>query len=192
MVFYHFFYRRQKHIILFSHHIKSGNIQFLLSEPTQNWIDFCCQFKPLDIRFTAQELPIIQARSLSLKRLIGNLINNAKRYGAEPIEISAQVENNQLLISVADHGEGIPADQIEDLMQPFVRGNDARTIQGSGLGLAIVKRIVDIHNGQILIQNREQGGLEAIISLPLSKTEVDEVLNNSALEKIKQTLSERF
>ena len=150
------------------------------------------QFKPLDIRFTAQELPIIQARSLSLKRLIGNLINNAKRYGAEPIEISAQVENNQLLISVADHGEGIPADQIEDLMQPFVRGNDARTIQGSGLGLAIVKRIVDIHNGQILIQNREQGGLEAIISLPLSKTEVDEVLNNSALEKIKQTLSERF
>ena len=150
------------------------------------------QFKPLDIRFTAQELPIIQARSLSLKRLIGNLINNAKRYGAEPIEISAQVENNQLLISVADHGEGIPPDQIEDLMQPFVRGNDARTIQGSGLGLAIVKRIVDIHNGQILIQNREQGGLEAIISLPLSKTEVDEVLNNSALEKIKQTLSERF
>ena len=150
------------------------------------------QFKPLDIRFTAQELPIIQARSLSLKRLIGNLINNAKRYGAEPIEISAQVENNQLLIIVADHGEGIPADQIEDLMQPFVRGNDARTIQGSGLGLAIVKRIVDIHNGQILIQNREQGGLEAIISLPLSKTEVDEVLNNSALEKIKQTLSERF
>ena len=93
---------------------------------------------------------------------------------------------------MADHGEGIPADQIEDLMQPFVRGNDARTIQGSGLGLAIVKRIVDIHNGQILIQNREQGGLEAIISLPLSKTEVDEVLNNSALEKIKQTLSERF
>lgn len=150
------------------------------------------QFKPLDIRFTPQELPVIQARSLSLKRLIGNLINNAKRYGAEPIEISAQADDEQLLISVADHGEGIPADKIADLMQPFVRGNDARTVQGSGLGLAIVKRIVDIHEGQLLIHNRAQGGLEAVISLPLKKPQSDEVLNSSPLGKIKQSLSERF
>ena len=150
------------------------------------------QFKPLDIRFTPQELPVIQARSLSLKRLIGNLINNAKRYGAEPIEISAQADDEQLLISVADHGEGIPADKIADLMQPFVRGNDARTVQGSGLGLAIVKRIVDIHEGQLFIHNRAQGGLEAVISLPLKKPQSDEVLNNSPLGKIKQSLSERF
>ncbi|AYA03516.1 sensor histidine kinase [Acinetobacter sp. WCHAc010034] len=150
------------------------------------------QFKPLDIRFTSQELPVIQARSLSLKRLIGNLINNAKRYGAEPIEISAQADDEQLLISVADHGEGIPADKIADLMQPFVRGNDARTVQGSGLGLAIVKRIVDIHEGQLFIHNRAQGGLEAVISLPLKKPQSDEVLNSSPLGKIKQSLSERF
>ena len=150
------------------------------------------QFKPLDIRFTPQELPVIQARSLSLKRLIGNLINNAKRYGAEPIEISAQADDEQLLISVADHGEGIPADKIADLMQPFVRGNDARTVQGSGLGLAIVKRIVDIHEGQLFIHNRAQGGLEAVISLPLKKPQSDEVLNSSPLGKIKQSLSERF
>ncbi|MEN3979296.1 ATP-binding protein [Acinetobacter sp. CWB-B33] len=150
------------------------------------------QFKPLDIRFEAQELPIIQARSLSLKRLIGNLINNSKRYGAEPIELSAYVEAEQLMISVADNGEGIPDDQIADLMQPFVRGNDARTVQGSGLGLAIVKRIVDIHEGQLSIHNRPQGGLEAVISLPLKKTEADEVLSSSPLEKIKQTFSERF
>ncbi|WP_239519016.1 ATP-binding protein, partial [Stenotrophomonas maltophilia] len=75
------------------------------------------------------------------------------------IELSAKVENEHILITVADHGEGIPEDQIEELMQPFVRGNSARTIQGSGLGLAIVKRIVDIHQGEIQIHNREQGGL---------------------------------
>lgn len=150
------------------------------------------QFKPLDIRFTPQELPVIQARSLSLKRLIGNLINNAKRYGAEPIEISAQADDEQLLISVADHGEGIPADKIADLMQPFVRGNDARTVQGSGLGLAIVKRIVDIHEGQLFIHNRAQGGLEAVISLPLKKQQSDELLNSGPLGKIKQSLSEHF
>jgi two-component system, OmpR family, osmolarity sensor histidine kinase EnvZ len=149
------------------------------------------QFKPLDIRFEAQELPIIAARSLSLKRLIANLINNAKRYGAEPIELSASHVDDHILITVADHGEGIPPDQVEELMQPFVRGNSARTIQGSGLGLAIVKRIVDIHQGQISIRNREQGGLEVVISLPIPTVEASEPANN-AIDKIKQTLTGHF
>lgn len=150
------------------------------------------QFKPLDIRFNAQELPLIQARSLSLKRLIGNLINNSKRYGAEPIELSAAVLEDQIRICVADNGTGIPVDQIADLMQPFVRGNEARTVQGSGLGLAIVKRIVDIHQGELTIQNREHGGLEAIITLPLQAEIVEEKSNIGTLEKIKQSLSEHF
>lgn len=165
--------------------LKDTNINILLQE-------LIVQFKPLDIRFEVQDVPIIPARSLSLKRLIANLINNAKRYGAEPIELSAKVENEHILITVADHGEGIPEDQIEELMQPFVRGNSARTIQGSGLGLAIVKRIVDIHQGEIQIHNREQGGLEVIILLPIPKPAAEENTTPNPLEKIKQTLSERF
>jgi len=165
--------------------LKDTNINILLQE-------LIVQFKPLDIRFEVQDVPIIPARSLSLKRLIANLINNAKRYGAEPIELSAKVENEHILITVADHGEGIPEDQIEELMQPFVRGNSARTIQGSGLGLAIVKRIVDIHQGEIQIHNREQGGLEVIISLPIPKPAAEENTKPKPVEKIKQTLSERF
>ncbi|MDR2250871.1 ATP-binding protein [Acinetobacter sp.] len=165
--------------------LKDTNLNMLLQE-------LIIQFKPLDIRFEMQDVPIIPARSLSLKRLIANLINNAKRYGAEPIELSAKVENEHILITVADHGEGIPEDQIEELMQPFVRGNSARTIQGSGLGLAIVKRIVDIHEGEIQIHNREQGGLEVIISLPIPKPATQENTTPNPLEKIKQTLSERF
>ncbi|MBJ8479439.1 HAMP domain-containing protein [Acinetobacter pittii] len=165
--------------------LKDTNINMLLQE-------LVVQFKPLDIQFEMQDVPIIPARSLSLKRLIANLINNAKRYGAEPIELSAKVENECILITVADHGEGIPADQIEELMQPFVRGDSARTIQGSGLGLAIVKRIVDIHHGEIQIHNREQGGLEVIISLPIPKPRTEENTTTNPLEKIKQTLSERF
>lgn len=165
--------------------LKDTNINMLLQE-------LIVQFKPLDIRFEMQDVPIIPARSLSLKRLIANLINNAKRYGAEPIELSAKVENEHILITVADNGEGIPEDQIEELMQPFVRGNAARTIQGSGLGLAIVKRIVDIHQGEIQIHNREHGGLEVIISLPIPKPAAEENTTTNPLEKIKQTLSERF
>lgn len=165
--------------------IQDTDINMLLQE-------LVVQFKPLDIRFKAEDIPVIQARSLSLKRLIGNLINNSKRYGAEPIELSAKVENNHIFISVADHGEGIPEDQIEDLMQPFVRGNEARTVQGSGLGLAIVKRIVDIHQGQLTLHNRPEGGLEALISLPIVQEKIEDNIQSTTLGKIKQTFSERF
>ena len=151
------------------------------------------QFQPLDIRFEPQPLPIIPARSLSLKRLIANLINNAKRYGAEPIELTARQVEDQIFITVADQGEGIPPEQVEELMQPFVRGNSARTIQGSGLGLAIVKRIVDIHQGQLTLRNRAHGGLEVLIALPLHRTQTEEpTTTNSALGKIKQTLTGHF
>lgn len=165
--------------------LKETNINTLLQE-------LVIQFKPLDIRFEPEELPLITARSLSLKRLIGNLINNSKRYGAEPIELSAKVEGDHLKICVADHGDGIPEDQIEDLMQPFVRGNEARTIQGSGLGLAIVKRIVDIHEGELKIHNRPEGGLEAVILLPLLTPQAADISTNSTLDKIRQTITERF
>jgi two-component system osmolarity sensor histidine kinase EnvZ len=124
--------------------------------------------------------------------MIGNLINNSKRYGAEPIELSAKVENEYIYISVADNGDGIPEDQVEDLMQPFVRGNEARTIQGSGLGLAIVKRIVDMHQGQLTIHNRPQGGLEALICLPILHNQTEEEVAPTTLGKIKQTLTEHF
>lgn len=165
--------------------LKDTNINILLQE-------LVVQFKPLDIRFEAQDVPIIPARSLSLKRLIGNLINNAKRYGAEPIELSAYTENDRIIIKVADHGEGIPEDQIAELMQPFVRGDAARTIQGSGLGLAIVKRIVDIHQGELKIHNRPEGGLEAIIALSIPKEKTEEHHSQHPLGKIKQTLTDHF
>ena len=165
--------------------LQDTNINALLQE-------LIIQFKPLDIQFTPQELPVITARSLSLKRLIGNLINNSKRYGAEPIELSAFVEDEHIKICVADNGEGIPEDQIEGLMQPFVRGDAARTVQGSGLGLAIVKRIVDIHQGELLISNRPEGGLQAIISLPTSIKVEEEPTPTNPIQKIKQSLSDHF
>lgn len=166
--------------------LQETNLNTLLQE-------LVIQFKPLDIRFTPQNLPLIQARSLSLKRLVGNLINNSKRYGAEPIEISAWSTDKEVFICVADHGTGIAEDQIDDLMQPFVRGNEARTIQGSGLGLAIVKRIVDIHSGQLSVKNRAEGGLEVTITLPLKPTSNEMNKNQlSSFEKLKQSFNEHF
>ena len=70
-------------------------------------------------------------------------------------------------ISVLDHGPGIPENQLERLFQPFTQGDLARGSEGSGLGLAIIKRIVDMHNGKVVLKNRPEGGLEAKVSFLL-------------------------
>ena len=54
------------------------------------------------------------------------------------------------------------------LLQPFSRGEKARTLSGSGLGLAIVKRIVDMHHGQMALDNHPDGGLQVRIRFPVT------------------------
>lgn len=72
-----------------------------------------------------------------------------------------------LIICVRDHGEGVADDQLARIMQPFERGETARTTQGSGLGLAIVTRIAKLHHGQVLAQNHHDGGLMVCVVIPL-------------------------
>ena len=115
------------------------------------------------------DLPTIALRRTAIKRLIGNLVNNALRYGQAPIELSSHAKRQAIEFSVRDHGQGIEESQIPELLQPFVRGESARTTQGSGLGLAIVARIVKIHKGTLDIRNHPDGGLEISVSLPLPK-----------------------
>ena len=115
------------------------------------------------------DLPTIALRRTAIKRLIGNLVNNALRYGQAPIELSSHAKRQAIEFSVRDHGQGIEESQIPELLQPFVRGESARTTQGSGLGLAIVARIVKMHKGTLDIRNHPDGGLEISVSLPLPK-----------------------
>ncbi len=122
------------------------------------------------IEFHPEPLPDILIKRLAIKRMIGNLVNNALRYGQAPIELSARQARNDIVIAVRDHGHGIEESQVPDLLQPFVRGESARTTQGSGLGLAIVSRIVRMHKGSLDIRNHAEGGLEVTVGLPLPKT----------------------
>lgn len=118
----------------------------------------------------------IAVRPLSIKRLIVNLVNNAIRYGREPIHLHASISTDTdsgqsafatLFLSVRDEGLGVADSELERIMQPFERGETARTTQGSGLGLAIVGRIVQLHHGQMQVQNHKDGGLEVSVSIPL-------------------------
>ncbi|HFB66616.1 MAG TPA: two-component sensor histidine kinase, partial [Aeromonadales bacterium] len=112
-------------------------------------------------------LPNLKLRTLGGKRMIGNLIQNALRYSKGKVEVSSWLENENVIIRVKDDGPGIDPDKLEKLFEPFTRGDEARGGKGSGLGLAIVRRLAEMHNGTITMRNLPQGGLEAILILPV-------------------------
>ena len=106
----------------------------------------------------ATDLPAVAARPLALQRVLGNLIDNARRYGRPPVELLTRRQNDRVELTVTDHGDGIDESEIDHLQQPFTRGDAARQADGgSGLGLAIVRRICE-HDGIGLSFSRPPAG----------------------------------
>ena len=115
------------------------------------------------------EVPNILVKPLAMKRLLGNLIENAVRYGGESILLVTRIEEKDAVISVMDSGPGLDPKEIPRLFKPFMRGDAARGGKGSGLGLSIVQRIAQMHQGKVELFNRQEGGLEARLTLPLDR-----------------------
>ncbi len=116
----------------------------------------------LDLR----PLPEHSFKPLALKRLLINLVENAIRYGREPITIATDYDKHNLYLMVLDEGDGIDEDQLDELFQPFKRGDSSRQGKGTGLGLAIVRRTALLHEGEVELRNRPEGGVEARLTLP--------------------------
>jgi len=122
----------------------------------------------VNIQLSVLQEPEIQADPLALERLLGNLLDNARRYGGDPIEVLVAVENQHAILSVSDHGPGIPQELRQTALVPFERLAAHRgTDGGSGLGLSIVSRIVKQHSGSLALRDVEGGGLCVRIELPL-------------------------
>jgi signal transduction histidine kinase len=102
-------------------------------------------------------------RPLALKRSIGNLIDNAVRYGGE-----ATVQLDGTDIIVRDKGPGIPEAQLAYVFEAFTRLEASRNAAtgGTGLGLAIARSIMRSHGGDVILRNLPTGGLEARMNLP--------------------------
>lgn len=119
---------------------------------------------------TLGQLPTLPVQVRAVSRALGNLIDNAWKYGANTVTLTAAVEGKMLGIAIDDDGPGIPEDQMERLRQPFTRLDSARSnASGTGLGLAIVERTARAHGGKLLLARSERGGLRACLQLPLSQ-----------------------
>lgn len=121
---------------------------------------------PMEIILELANLPEFSFKPLAMKRLLTNLVENARRYAGNKIIIISEFDEQSIRIRVLDFGPGIKEDAIEELFQPFKRGDAARGGTGTGLGLAIVQKIAIMHGGDIRLFNRDEGGLEACLTLP--------------------------
>jgi two-component system, OmpR family, osmolarity sensor histidine kinase EnvZ len=112
--------------------------------------------------------PNVTLRRDAFRRVLGNLVSNAARYG-DDIQITAVHDDKYLTVHIDDDGPGIPSENREDVFRPFLRLDEARNQDhgSSGLGLAISRDIVRSHGGEITLSDSALGGLRATVKLPV-------------------------
>ena len=133
--------------------------------------------REIDNHVMSNEL-LLDINPLGIKRAVANMVVNAARYGNGWIRVSSGRELDRAWFQVEDDGPGIDKEQIAHLLQPFVRGDSARTTSGTGLGLAIVQRIIDAHQGELSFDTSEKGGLKIRAWLPLPSSRQPAVSEN--------------
>nr|WP_184002095.1 ATP-binding protein [Stakelama sediminis] len=126
-------------------------------------------FRDIGADVTAEESPRlpIRLRPALMRRAVRNLIENAVKYGVSA-EVRLVPSPQEVRIEIADHGPGIPPDKLAAVFDPFTRLESSRNREtgGIGLGLALARAIVHDAGGEILLDNRDGGGLLATIRLP--------------------------
>jgi signal transduction histidine kinase len=123
----------------------------------------------LTVRADLRPAPV-SGEPVLLERLCGNLVDNAvrhNRFGGH-VEVATGAADGWTFLRIGNSGVPIPPETVEQLREPFVRGDGARihTDRGLGLGLSIVDAIVAAHRGEITIAARPAGGLDVAVRLP--------------------------
>ena len=103
------------------------------------------------------DLPLVEFDAGLMERVLVNLLENAAKYGAAPVVVSAVAHAQTLEISVRDHGPGLPQGAGQDLFGMFTRGEAESVTPGVGLGLAICREVVAAHGGSISAANAPVG-----------------------------------
>lgn len=116
------------------------------------------------ILLNADQLPELPVRPRALNRALGNLIDNAVKYGGGEVSVTLSRQAGEIWIEVADSGPGIPPHESERLKRPFTRLDSARS-NATGTGLAIVDRIARLHDGRLELLANPGGVLLARLVL---------------------------
>ena len=119
-----------------------------------------------DLKIDCEPMLHCWVRPLMIRRMLANLLDNASRHGQPPLVLTAGWSAHMLMITVTDHGAGVPQAQLSSLTEPFVRLIQPHNpSSGAGLGLAIVERLARAHGGKLVLALAPHGGLQAELHL---------------------------
>lgn len=116
----------------------------------------------------ADDLPLLHLDAVLIERVLVNLLENAAKYTppASAIEITGRAASDAVVLTVDDHGPGLPRGKEEAIFQKFERGDKESATPGVGLGLAICRAIVGAHGGSIHAETLPTGGARFTVRLP--------------------------
>jgi signal transduction histidine kinase len=127
-------------------------------------------FEALGMRVRIDGTPgrAILARPQALRRCLGNLLENARRYAGETVDLQVAASADRVTVLVQDRGPGIPADQRDRVFEPYFRleSSRARATGGTGLGLAIARATARALGGDLTLEDRPGGGLTVRLTFP--------------------------
>jgi len=108
----------------------------------------------------------VRGDRIRLEQALGNLLDNALRYGGGEVRLSAQRADGHVELHVTDEGSGFPQELMGQAFERFARLDQARARGGAGLGLSIVRAIAEAHGGSAHLANMNGSGADVWVSLP--------------------------
>lgn len=141
----------------------------------------------IEMALTVQEEPInLSVDSEAIYKIVSNLVSNAVKYAKSRIDITVEVANGSVLVSVDDDGVGIDKIYSDKVFEPFfqVEDGDNTLKSGSGLGLSLAKALAEKHSGELMVNCEEGRGSLFILRIPIMKREehVEELLEEQHLD----------
>lgn len=115
---------------------------------------------------TQGELSSVSLDTTLLDTILSNLLSNAIKYSSAPVSLHIERQETQVVLQVADKGQGIPLDDQPALFTAFFRARNVGNIPGTGLGLSILKQCVDLHNGSVKVDSSPENGTLFTVTLP--------------------------
>ena len=125
-------------------------------------------------------LPVFGDSKL-LFQMFSNLISNAVKYSDDGhrIDVTADIETEQVIVTVQDHGIGIPQKDLAHVFGRYNRGSNVSGIVGTGVGLYLVRMVVDLHGGTVAVESKEGEGSRFTVRLPIWRPSQTEILSLS-------------
>ena len=121
---------------------------------------------PLQFTAGADQLFVVKGNAALLTTAFLNVLDNACKYSSDAVSVQLQTKEETITVAVTDRGRGIAKADADHVLDPLYRGSNVQGVPGYGIGLAVTQKIIELHQGTIQINSKENEGTTVTISLP--------------------------